>query len=488
MGEPPNRAARLQSSAEPDTVLIDAATRQQIGRLFECREVGALELKGLPEPVPAWAVLTESTVESRFEALHGTRLAPMIGRDEELDLLTRRWRQAASGDGRVVLISGEPGIGKSRLVAALGERITGEAHADLRYFCAPHAQADALRPIIARWGQEAGFARGDTNETRLHKLEAVLPSVTSDEDVALLADMLSIEVGSRYPELHFSPQRKREKLFAALRRRLVERARKQPVVMVWEDMHWADPTSVELLDRTMRVLPELPVLLVATFRPEFQTPWVGHSGVTLVALSRLGHRESTALASQVVLGRALAATTLDRIVAQTDGVPLFIEELTKAVLEAGSVGPSVGVPDTLKGSLMARLDRRPAARQVAQVGAVIGRDFSYTWLAAVAGLPETVLGQGLDQLVVSGLAFQQGAPPRRGLPVQACPCAGSVQSLLRTRRAELHAAVATVLEADPEVAIREPALLGHHFSHGGLIDRAATYYRIAGERWLRNPR
>jgi class 3 adenylate cyclase len=406
MGETPNRAARLQALAEPNTVVIDAATRQQIGRLFDCRDLGAHALKGLPEPVPAWAVLGESAVESRFEALHGTRTLPMIGRDEELDLLLRRWRQTATGEGRVVLICGEPGIGKSRLIAAVRECIEREPHVELRYFCAPHAQEDTLRPIIARWEQEAGFARGDTAEDRLRKLESILPTDTSPEDAALLADMLGVTGGMRYPELQLSPQRKREKLFAALNRRLSQRTTKQPVLMIWEDMHWADPTSVELLDSTMRLLTELPILLVATFRPEFQTSWVGHSGVTLLTLSRLGQHDSAALATQVTSGHTLAPATLDRIVKQTDGVPLFIEELTKVVLEARGLGLSQAVPDTLKGSLMARLDRLPAARQVAQVGAVVGREFSHALLTAVAGLSELAVQQGLDQLVASGLAFR----------------------------------------------------------------------------------
>ena len=481
MGETPNRAARLQALSEPDSVVIDTSTRQQIGRLFECRDLGAHALKGLPEPVPVWVVLGESAVVSRFEALHEARPAPMIGRDEELDLLLRRWRQAANGEGRMVLISGEPGIGKSRLVAALQEQIAQDPHVELRYFCAPHAQEDTLRPIIARWEQEAGFARGDTAEDRLSKLEAILPPETSPEDVALLADMLGVACGTRYPELHFSPQRKRERLFAAVNRRLAERTRNQPVLMIWEDMHWADPTSVELLETTMRLLPELPLLLVATFRPEFQTPWVGHAGVTLLALSRLGQRESAAVATQVMLGHALPSATLDRIVAQTDGVPLFIEELTKAVLEGA--GTSDTVPDTLKGSLMARLDRLSTARQVAQVGAVIGREFSYGLLAAVAGLSESAIGQGLDQLVASGLAFRKGIPPDAVYRFKhALVQDTAYESLLRSRRAELHAAVAGVLESDPDIAAREPALLGYHFAHGGLIDRAATYFRDAGER------
>ncbi|HEX5326101.1 MAG TPA: AAA family ATPase, partial [Acetobacteraceae bacterium] len=483
MGETPNRAARLQALAEPDSVVIDTATRQQIGRLFECRDLGAHALKGLPEPVPVWVVLGESAVVSRFEALHETRLAPMIGRDEELDLLLRRWHKALNGEGHVVLISGEPGIGKSRLIAALQAQIAADPHAELRYFCAPHAQEDALRPVIARWEQEAGFARGDTAEDRLRKLEGILPPDTSPDDVALLADMLGVAGGARYPELQLSPQRKREKLFSALNRRFYERTTKQPVLMIWEDMHWADPTSVELLDATMRLLPGSPVLLVATFRPEFQTSWVGHSGVTLLALSRLGQRDSAALATQVTLGHALAPATLDRIVTQTDGVPLFIEELTKAVLETGGAGASQAVPDTLKGSLMARLDRLPAARQVAQVGAVIGREFSHALLIAVGGLPESAVGEGLDQLVASGLAFRQGMPPDAVYRFKhALVQDTAYESLLRSRRTELHAAVAAVLETDPDIAPREPALLGHHFAHGGLIDRAATYFRIAGER------
>ena len=326
IGETPNLAARLQGLAEPNSVVIDATTRRQIGDLFGCGDLGLHSLKGLPEPAQAWQVLDEAAVESRFEALHAGTLTPLIGRDEELELLLRRWRQAKDCEGQVVLLSGEPGIGKSRLIVALEEQLSGEPHASLRYFCSPHHQDSALYPIVVRWGQEAGFARGDAQQEKLRKLEAALiPAGTSLEDVALIADLLSVAVDHRYPTLDFSPQRKKEKTFEALNRRLANRARRQPVLMLFEDAHWADPSSLELLDKTIGLLKDLPVLLIVSYRFEFRAPWVGHAAASLITLRRLTQKQAAQLVAQVMVDQVLSPTLLQRIVTQTDGVPLFIE-------------------------------------------------------------------------------------------------------------------------------------------------------------------
>jgi predicted ATPase len=266
----------------------------------------------------------------------------------------------------VVLISGEPGIGKSRLIAALEERLGGEAPVKFRYFCSPHHRDSALQPVIARWEHEAGFARGEPAHARIGKLETLLlPLGATQEEVTLIAEMLGVPGGERYPPLDLSPQRKKERTFEALNRLFATRARQSPVLMLFEDAHWADPSSLELFDRLIVRLAELPVLLIISYRSEFQAPWIGHAGVSLIALSRLSPRQAAALASQVVIGQALPAGVLERIVVQTDGVPLFIEELSKAVLEgvgqAGAAGSALPVPSTLQASLMARLDRLPAA-------------------------------------------------------------------------------------------------------------------------------
>ena len=491
VGETPNLAARLQSLAEPGWAVIDAETRRRIGGLFDCRELGAVHLKGLPGPLPAWQVLGEAVVQSRFEAMHPASLAPLVGREDEFDLLLHRWRRAKEGEGQVVLISGEPGIGKSRLIAELEERVFGGAAIKLKYFCSPHHRDSALQPIIARWENEAGFVRGEPADARLDKLEALLlPFGATQNEVALIAEMLGVPGGERYPPLNLSPQGKKEHIFAALKRILAIRTRRSPVLMLFEDAHWADPSSLELLDRTIEQLAGLPVLLIISYRPEFQAPWVGHADVSLIALSRLNPRQSAALASQIVVGQTLPAGMLGRIVAQTDGVPLFIEELTKTVLEgtgrANAAASALPVPSTLRASLMARLDRLPAAKQVAQIGAAIGREFGQDLLSAIAGLPEATLTRGLDDLVSAGLAFRRGTPPEATyLFKHALVQDAAYASLLRGTRQELHVRIARFWEERfPEVALTQPELLAHHSAEGGLIERAVDYWFAAGERAL----
>jgi len=303
VGETPNLAARLQALAEPAAVVIAAGTRRLVGDLFEYRDLGAVEVKGLAAPVPAWRVLGLSVVASRFEALRGWALSPMIGRDEEIDLLLRRWARAKAGDGQVVLVSGEPGIGKSRLAAALAERLSDSPQLRLRYFCSPYHQDSALYPFIDQLGRAADFARDDLPTARLEKLETLLAlAAPPEEDVALLADLMSLPSSERHPLPDLSPQRKKERTLEALVRQLEGLARQQLVVMIVEDAHWIDSTSRELLDLTIERARSLPVLLIVTFRPEFQPPWTGQSQVTMLALNRLDRRDRTTLVKQIVGG------------------------------------------------------------------------------------------------------------------------------------------------------------------------------------------
>jgi class 3 adenylate cyclase/predicted ATPase len=483
VGETPNLAARLQALAEPNAVVIAPSTRRLVGDLFEYRDLGAVEVRGLAAPVPTWQVLRRSVVASRFEALRGAGLSPLVGRDEEIDLLLRRWARAKAGDGQVVLISGEPGIGKSRIAAALAGRLHAEPHLRLRYFCSPYHQDSALYPFVDQLERASGFARDDMPAAKLEKLETLLArAAPPDEDVAFLADLLSLPDSERHPLPSLSPQRKKERTLEALIRQLEGLARRQPVVMVLEDAHWIDPTSRELLDLAVERVRSLPVLLIVTFRPEFQPPWTGQPQVSVLTLNRLDRRDRTALVAQIAGGKALPEEVVAQIADRTDGVPLFVEELTKSVLESGV--PLVGIPTTLHDSLMARLDRLASVRLVAQIGAAIGREFPYPLLRAVSRLPEDELQAALARLVTSELVFQRGTPPDAVYAFKHALVQDAAHgSLLRGTRQQLHAQIAEALEThSPELVDSQPELLAQHYAEAGLVEKSVASWDKAARR------
>jgi class 3 adenylate cyclase/predicted ATPase len=494
VGEAPNRAARLQALAEPNAVVICADTKRLTAGFFEYRDIGPVQLKGFPEPLQAWHVVRPSSIESRFEAFRSTGLAPLVGREEELEMLLRRWRQAAQGEGRVVLLTGEPGIGKSRLAVALQERLQGEAHTHIRYFCSPDSQDSALYPIVSHLERVAGFARDDMPERKLDKLAALLASAgPAAGDISLIAELMSLPGGQRYPPLDLSPQRRKERTLTALFHQLEGLARRQPLLVTFEDLHWIDPTSHEMLDLLVKRISQLSLLLVATCRPEFQPPWTSLPQVTLITLNRLGRSDGAVLVRQLA-AEFFLQEVVNEIVERADGVPLFVEELTKAVLEAGAdrsaevnafvPGSSLVIPATLHASLMSRLDRLGfVAKQVAQIGAAVGREFSYEMLAAAGQLPEAQIRDGLRRLVKAGLVFQRSALPHASfLFKHALVRDMAYRTLLRRARQELHGRIARALEEHfPERAGREPEFVAHHFANASMPDKAAGYFLRAGQ-------
>ena len=487
VGETPNLAARLQGAAEPNSVVIAESTRSLVGNLFELEDLGSQELKGMSGPVRAWAALRASSAEGRFEAFHASGLTDLIGREEELDLLLRRWSKARSGEGQVVLLSGEPGIGKSRLTAALLERVAGEPHTRLRYFCSPQHTDSALYPIISQMERAARITHDDTAQAKLDKLDVLLAqSFTPRPDAALLADMVSLPNDGRYQILELTPQQQRQKTLEALTAQVEALSRANPVLMIFEDVHWTDPTSLEALGRTVNQLKALRILLIITHRPEFEPPWIGRPYVTALNVNRLSDRAIAALINSVTGNKPLSGSIRQNIIERTDGIPLFIEEMTKAVLEAGGEeaaqqtvsgipSPSVAVPASLHASLMARLDRLGPAKEVAQIGAAIGREFSHALLASVARKPEPELQFALDRLVRAGLLFQQGAPPNATyLFKHALVRDAAYGTLLREPRRALHASIGKVLESQfAEIAENQPELVARHYTEAGQIEKAA---------------
>src|SRR5215831_18181462 len=497
VGETPNLAARLQALAQPGQIVLAGVTRRLIGDLFRLRNLGRQALKGFAEPVEAFAVEGVAAVESRFEAAR-RGLTELVGRAAESALLRDRLRAAWAGAGQIVLLSGEAGIGKSRLCAQLAAEIANEPHTRLRYQCSPYHRDSVLHPFVVQLGRAARLAPDDPSETQLDKLEAILAPSPIAETVPLLASLLSIPTGERYPPLALSAAQQRRLTLAALLDQLEALARQQPVLMLFEDTHWADATSLEVLDLTVERVRALPVLMLITFRPEYEAPWTGLSHVTSIALDRLAPAEIETLAEHVA-GRPLPPEVTAQIVAKTDGVPLFVEELTKAVLESGLLVagpqgwhldgplPPFAIPATLQDSLAARLDRLAPVKEIAQIGAAIGREFSYPLLRAVADRDERALRAGLVQLEEAELLFRSGMlPDARYTFKHALVQDTAYETLLKSRRQILHRQIADALRGEfPVVAVAEPELVAHHLTQAGLDEPAIEWWGKAGDQAIR---
>jgi predicted ATPase/class 3 adenylate cyclase len=497
VGETPNLAARLQSLAKPGTVAIDPRTRRLVGDLFDLIELGPAHLKGISVPVQASRIVGEGSAESRFEALHRTGVTPLVGREHELGLLLERWDRIKEGEGQVVLLAGEPGIGKSRLLRALRGRLEHEPHTNLSHYCSSHHQATALYPVTRLLERSAGFLSRDPPGGKLEKLGALLALSKADTSEAerLLAPLLSIGSNARDPPLDMSPHRQKERTLEVLVEQLLGLTDRHPVLALYEDVHWADPTTLELLDLVVDRVRDCPVLVLITFRTGFTPPWTHYAHVSSLTLSRLSRRQAAAMVGRLTDGKSLPAPVLDEIMAKTDGVPLFVEELTRAVLEANLLAdkgdhyaltgplPPMAIPATLEGSLLARLDRLAPAREVAQVAAAIGREFSYELLAAAAPLPQEELLAALEHLVESGLVFRRGVPPHANYSFKhALVQDAAYATLVRAKRQRLHATIAAAIEQKfPETAQTQPELLAYHHTEAGQAEAAIRYWLRAGQ-------
>ncbi|MEE8291083.1 MAG: adenylate/guanylate cyclase domain-containing protein, partial [Candidatus Tectomicrobia bacterium] len=498
VGETPNLAARLQGVAEPNQVVVAPVTQRLLGALFEYDDLGTHELKGIAEPVHAWRVVREGDIASRYEAKRIGGGLPLVGRQEELGLLLRSWETTKETHGQAVLIQGEAGIGKSRLLEALRERMSEQDYTWVAVRCSPYHTGSTLYPIIEHMKRVMGWKPEDGAEEKLEKLEAALTrqSLPPEEAVPLFAELMSLPLPEgRYAPLELSAKQKREQTLDALAGWLLEEAERTPVLHVWEDLHWVDPTTLELLGLYIEQSPTVSMMNVLTYRPEFVPPWSMHSHMTPITLNRLERPEVEALIGHQATGKLVPSEVIEHIVAKTDGVPLYVEELTKTILESDYLreeadrytlaGPlsEVAIPATLQDSLMERLDRLGEAKEVAQIGAVLGREFAYEMLQYLAPLEEPALQNGLGQLVKSELLYQRGRPPRsRYIFKHALIQDAAYEALLKRTRQQYHRQVAALMEERfPETVAAHPELVAHHFAEAGCTEEAVVYLQEAGQ-------
>ena len=497
LGETPNLAARLQGIAAPNTVVISAATVQLLGGFFAYQSLGTPALKGLAQPLEVYRVLYESTARSRLEAAGSTGLTPLVGREQEVGLLRERWAQVKDGMGQVILLSGEAGIGKSRLVQVLTEHVAAEPQAWLTPCqCSPYYQNTALYPMIELLERVAlRFDREESPQQKLRKLEGFLVQygLPLTEAVPLFAALLSLPLGTDYAPLTVSPEQQKQQTLHALLTVMLRIAAQQPMLFVMEDLHWVDPTTLEFLTLLVDQGPTARILALWTFRPDFSPPWTGRSHLTQVTLPRLPRQQATEMTDRVAHGKALPAEVVEQVVAKTDGVPLFVEELTKMVLESGLLQeredryeltgplPPLAIPTTLHDSLMARLDRLATVKSLAQLGATLGREFSYALLQAVSPWDEETLQRGLHQLVEAELLYQRGLPPQATyLFKHALIQDAAYQSLLRSTRQQYHQRIAQVLEARFPETLRDAARAAGPSLYGGGPEGAGHSLLAAG--------
>lgn len=494
-GETPNLAARLMAVAPPGSIVVSSGTRDLAAGLFEYRDLGLFQLKGFPLPLPAWQVLRASATESRFEAQRGAHLTPFTGRDAEMETLLRLWAAARAGAGQVALISGEAGIGKSRLAAALQERLQAESHLRLRYFCSPHGSTSPLFPVVNQIERAAGFERSDTPERRQAKLRKFLEffAAAPDVEAPFVADLMSLAGPRGGASKGLTPPQCKERTLATLLAMIGSLATRQPLLLLIEDAHWIDPTSFELLGMLVERVARLRVLVVVTARPEFVADWTARSNVTTLPLTRLNPDEAAEMLDSLA-HRNMSAAVKRSILDRTDGVPLFIEELTRTVLESelaqgaghgdlSSRGQqAVIIPTTLQASLMARLDRLEGVRELAQTAAAIGREFSYDLLREIVDISPDALDSGLARLVAVDLVHSSGTTRERSYRFKhALVRDTAYESLLRARRKELHARIVAAMERSFTQRIElQPELVARHCMAAGLVEKAIAHWLKAG--------